>query len=52
MRGQPNISSSAMFPGIFPVYIGLETLALLSLAQCRCGALQPAAVACIFTSWP
>ena len=31
MRGQPNISSSAKFPGILPVYIGMETLALLSL---------------------
>ena len=31
MRGQPNISSSAKFPGILPVYIGMETLAFLSL---------------------
>ena len=31
MRGQPNISSSAKFLGILPVYIGMETLALLSL---------------------
>ena len=31
MRGQPNISACAKFLRIFSVYIGMETLALLSL---------------------
>ena len=26
MRGQPNISASAKFPGILPVYIGMEMI--------------------------
>ena len=26
MRGQPNISTSAKFPGILPVYIGMEMI--------------------------